>query len=60
MGRLTNRTPISTKPGGPHADPTHATDYSASRGGHYPAKDKPTTGGDSTADGRNSGLGGSR
>jgi hypothetical protein len=60
MGRLSDRTPISTAPGGPYADPQHATDYSASRGGHYPTEDKPVpgAGGDSNGDGRNSGLGG--
>jgi len=35
---------ISTAPGGPHADPKHATTYSASRGGHYPAAPKPVPG----------------
>lgn len=35
---------ISTAPGGPHADPKHATTYQASRGGHYPTPPKPVPG----------------
>lgn len=35
---------IPTAPGGPHADPKHATTYQASRGGHFPATEKPTPG----------------
>jgi hypothetical protein len=57
MGRLSDRAPISVAPGGPYADPQHATDYNVRRGGHYPAQDTPASTGEHTADGRNSGLG---
>lgn len=35
---------ISIAPGGPHADPRHATTYQASRGGSFPAPAKPVPG----------------
>uniref|UniRef100_A0AAU2AHN5 Uncharacterized protein n=1 Tax=Streptomyces sp. NBC_00093 TaxID=2975649 RepID=A0AAU2AHN5_9ACTN len=57
---LSDRTPISTAPGGPYAHLGTPTDYQASRGGSYPTESQPVpgSGGDSTADGRNSGLSG--
>ncbi|MCG0068185.1 hypothetical protein L0F81_33810 [Streptomyces tricolor] len=55
---LRNRTPISTKPGGPYADKGAPTEYQASCGWWCSAEDKPTpgAGGDRTEEGRNSGL----
>ncbi|MEU3902027.1 hypothetical protein [Streptomyces sp. NPDC045251] len=41
---LRDRKPISTKPGGPHADKGTPTEYRASQGGWYPVKDKPVPG----------------
>ncbi|WND40565.1 hypothetical protein RI578_40455 (plasmid) [Streptomyces sp. BB1-1-1] len=41
---LKDRKPISTKPGGPYADRGTPTEYSASRGGWYPAENKPVPG----------------
>ncbi|MET8566160.1 hypothetical protein ABZV75_38465 [Streptomyces flaveolus] len=57
---LRDRAPISTAPGGPYADKGTPTTYQSSRGGWYPPEDRPTpgAGGDSTDDGRNSGLAG--
>ncbi|MFC8008472.1 hypothetical protein ACFUCH_35500 [Streptomyces olivaceus] len=59
MGFLSGRKPISTKPGGPHADKGTPTEYKASRGGWYTAQEE--SAGDSDANGgRRSGLWGRR
>lgn len=62
MGRLSDRNPISIAPGGPYADKGEPTDYTPTRGGHYPPEERPVPagGGDRSDDGRNSGLGGRR
>lgn len=63
MGFLSGRKPISTKPGGPHADKGTPTEYSASRGGWYPAQEESAgdSGGERDANGnRSSGLWGRR
>ncbi|MFF8732762.1 hypothetical protein ACF073_40810 [Streptomyces sp. NPDC015171] len=53
---LKKRPPISTAPGGPYADKGTPTEYQASRGGWFPAEDKPVPGDDRTDQGRSSGL----
>ncbi|WP_329224257.1 hypothetical protein OG352_39795 (plasmid) [Streptomyces sp. NBC_01485] len=55
---LSDRPAISIAPG-TRPDPQFETTYQASRGGSFPPANQPAPGsGDSTADGRNSGLNG--